>query len=76
MFVGLLEMEFLDGSMTAPSYRQILKKTILILSSGFINPHKKIRETRKLEPIHEQRFVEQKNESRQPDKNSSLCPET
>jgi hypothetical protein len=33
-----------------------------ILFSGFKNPYKKIRETRKLESVHEKHFVEQKNE--------------
>jgi hypothetical protein len=32
-------------------YRQILKKTILF--SGFKNPYKEIRETRKRESVHE-----------------------
>ncbi len=41
---------------------------ILIL---FKNPYKKIRETIKLESIHVQHFVEQKNEDRKPDKISS-----
>ncbi len=30
-------------------------------TGGFQNPYKKIRETRKLEPTHEQHFVERKN---------------
>ncbi len=54
-----------------PCYWRILKKTTLFF--GFKNT-KKIRETRKLEYIHEKHFVEQKNEGRKPD--SSLCPET
>jgi hypothetical protein len=49
---------------------QILQKTIPY--SGFKTPYKKIRETRKLESIHEKHFVEQKNEGRKLDKNSSL----
>jgi hypothetical protein len=76
------EMEFLDINLTknsslllhaihSPFYWRILKKTILFF--GFKNT-KKIRETRKLEYIHEKHFVEQKNEGRKPD--SSLCPET
>jgi hypothetical protein len=36
------------------------------------NSIQKIRETRKLESIHEWRFVEQINEGRKPEKNSSL----
>ncbi len=70
----------------APCYSQsllqywwILKK--IIHFSSFKNPYKKIRETRKLESIHRQHFVERKNEDRKPDKtrvreDSSLCPET
>jgi hypothetical protein len=54
----------------APIYLRILKKTILL--SGFKNSYKKICETRKLESVHEQHFVEQKNEGRKPDKNLSL----
>jgi hypothetical protein len=34
-----------------PFYRRILKKTILY--SGFNNPYNKIRETRKLDSMHE-----------------------
>jgi hypothetical protein len=55
-------MEFLDINLTkdlslllhaihSSFYRWILKKTIL--HSGFANLYKKIRETRKLESIHE-----------------------
>ncbi len=44
----------------------------IILFSGFKNPYKKIRETRKLESIHEKHFVEWKNEDRKPHKSSSL----
>ncbi len=52
-------------------YWRIFKQTILF--SGFKNPYKKIRETRKLESIHEKHFVERKNEGRKPDiENSSL----
>jgi hypothetical protein len=36
------------------------------------NTYKKIRETRKLESIHEKLFVERKIKGRKPDKNSSL----
>jgi hypothetical protein len=77
-------MEFLDINLTkdsslllqaihSPFYWRILKKTIL--GFGFKNT-KKIRETRKLEEIHEKHFVdvEHQNEGRKPD--SSLCPET
>jgi hypothetical protein len=78
-------MEFLDVSLTkhsslllhaihSPFYWWILKKAILFL--GFKNPCKKILETRKIESILEYHFVEQKNEGRKPDKNSSLRPET
>jgi len=66
-------MKFLDINITKDSslllyaihrlfYWLILKKTILF--SYFKNPYKKIRETRKLEFIHEQHFVERKNEGR------------
>jgi hypothetical protein len=55
-------MEFLDINFTkdsslllhaihSPFYWRILKKTILF--SGLKNPYKKIRETRKLDSIHE-----------------------
>jgi hypothetical protein len=56
-------MEFLDINLTndsslllllyiqSPFYWRILKKTILFF--GFKNHYKKIRETRKLESIHE-----------------------
>jgi hypothetical protein len=54
----------------SPFYWWILKKTILF--SGFTNPYKKIRKTRKLESIHEQYFVKRKNEGRKPDENWSL----
>jgi hypothetical protein len=46
-------------------YWRTLQKTIL--QSGFKTPYKKIRETRKLETVHEQNLVEQKNEGRKPD---------
>jgi hypothetical protein len=49
---------------------RILKKTIL--HSGFNNPYKKIRETRKLETIHDYYFVEWKNEDRKTRQNLSL----
>ncbi len=63
---------------TVPSIGGFLKKTIIF--SGFKNPHKKIRETSKLESIHVQYFVERKIEGRKLDKtrvweDSSLCPE-
>jgi hypothetical protein len=41
-------------------YWRILKKSMLF--SGFKCPYKKIRETRKLESVHEYHFVERKNE--------------
>jgi hypothetical protein len=75
-------MEFLGINLTKDSslllhaihshfYWQILKKTMLF--SGFKNPFKNIRETRKkIESIHEWHFVERKKEGRKPDKNSSL----
>ncbi len=74
-------MEFLDINLTEDSsvlldaihslfYRRILKKSIVYYD--FKNPYKKICETKKLESLHEQHFVERKNESRKPDKNSSL----
>ncbi len=74
-------MEFLDINLTkdsspllhaihSPLYWRIVKK--IIFFSGFKNPYKKIRETRKLESIHEKHFVEWKNEDRKPHKNSSL----
>ncbi len=43
-----------------------------MLFSGFKNPFERIRETKKLESIHEYHFVERKNEGRKRDKNSSL----
>jgi len=66
-------MEFLNISLTkdsslllhvihSPFYCRILKKTIRY--SGFKNTYKKIPETRELESIHEQHFVERKNEGR------------
>jgi hypothetical protein len=48
----------------------VLKKTILFF--GFKNLYKKIRETKKLESIHEYHFVERENKGRKLDKNSSL----
>jgi hypothetical protein len=66
-------MEFLDINLTKGSsllLHAILKE--IIFFSGFKNPHKKIRETKQLEPIHEWHFVEQENEGRKPDKKSSL----
>ncbi len=60
---GVTEMEFLDNSLTKDSshlldaiHWRISKKTILF--SGFNNPYKKIRETRKPQSIHELHFVE------------------
>jgi hypothetical protein len=74
------ELKFSDISLTKysslllhaihrPDFWWILKKTRLF--SGFKNPDKKIREIRKLESIHEERFVGLENEGRKPDKNSS-----
>jgi hypothetical protein len=59
----------------ATSYSQSLPRRILtILYSGFNNPilTNKIRETRKLNSIHEQHFVERINEGRKPHKNLNL----
>ncbi len=75
------EVKFLDISLTKDSsllldaihclfYWRFLKKTILL--SRLKNLYKKICETRKLKSIHEKHFVEQKNEGRKSDKNSSL----
>jgi hypothetical protein len=61
-------MEFLDISLSkdssillhavhSPFYLRILQKTIFY--SGFKNPHEEIRETRKLESIHEKYFVKE-----------------
>ncbi len=52
--------------------------TEIMLFSGFKNPYKKIRVTRKLESIHEQDFVEWKNygSKTRVREHSSLCPET
>ncbi len=47
------EMKFMD------IYWRILKK--ILLFSGFKNPYRKIRKTRKLESINEHHCVEQKN---------------
>jgi hypothetical protein len=74
-------MEFLDINITkdssslfraihSPFYWRISKKTILF--SGFKNPYKKSAKQENFEPIHEKHFVEQKNEGRKPDKNSTL----
>jgi hypothetical protein len=75
-------MEFVDINLTkdsrlllhaihSPFFWRILKKTVPC--SGFNNPYKKIRETRKLESIHNSTYiVEWKNGGRKPDKNSSL----
>ncbi len=51
----------------SPFYWRILKKTILPLVSIILT-----KETRKLEFIHEEHFVERKNEGRKPDQNLSL----
>jgi hypothetical protein len=75
ILIQCTEMEFLGISFTKDSslllhaihshfYWQVLKKTMLF--SGFKNPFKKIRETRKLD------FVEGTNEGRKPDKNLRL----
>jgi len=44
---------FLLRPIYSPFYWWMLKKTIPVLFSGLKNPCKKIRETRKLKPIHE-----------------------
>jgi hypothetical protein len=81
------EMEFLNISLTkdaflllydihSPFYWRILKKTKLY--SGFNNPFKKIYETRKLEFIREDHFVDRgriQTKTRVSEE-SSLCPET
>jgi hypothetical protein len=64
------ESSLLLSAIHSPFYWRYLKKTIFY--SGNFNTYNKIREIRKLESIHEQHFVERKNESRKPDKNSSL----
>ncbi len=51
-------------------YRWILQK--ILLCYGFKTPCKSIREIKKFNSIHEWHFVEQKNEERKPDKDSSL----
>jgi hypothetical protein len=66
-------MEFLNINLT--KYLNLLFHAIhspfywwkTILFSGFTNPCKKIRKTRKIVSIHEQYFVERKNEGRKPD---------
>ncbi len=76
------EMEFMDMDINLTKgsslllhavhslfYWRILKTIILL--SGFKNPYRKIRETRKLESIHEYHCVERKNEGRKPMKNLS-----
>jgi hypothetical protein len=74
-------MEFLDINLTKDS--SLLLHAIhslftggflmkIRLSSSFKNTYKKIRETRKLESIREQHFVERKNEASKPDKDLSL----
>jgi hypothetical protein len=60
------DMSLLLLAILIPFYWRILKKTILL--SGFKNSYKNIFETRKLESIHEQHFVDQKNEDRKSDK--------
>ncbi len=73
-------MEFLDINLTkdsnlllrvihSPFYQRILKKT---RPFPFKNSYKNIRETRKLEFIHEQHYAERKKERRKLEKNSSL----
>jgi hypothetical protein len=63
--IAYAEMEFLDINLTkdlslllhaihSPFHWRISKKTILF--SGFRNPFKKIRETRKLESFHEKQL--------------------
>jgi hypothetical protein len=47
-------------------------KRKIILFSGFKNPYRKIRKTRKLESINEHHCVEQKNEGRKTNKKLSL----
>jgi hypothetical protein len=75
------EMEFTDINLTKDLslllyaihslfYWRILKKSILF--SGFKNPYRKIRKTRKLQSINEHHCVEQKIEGRKPNKNLSL----
>ncbi len=59
-------MEFLNINLT----KDFIKKSILF--SGFKNPYTKIPDTRKLESIHYQHFIEHKNEGGKPVKNSSL----
>ncbi len=70
-------MEFLDINLKTPVFCSMLftvpstsgfKKNPY--SSGFKNPYKKIRETRKIESIHELHFVWRKNDGRKPDKNA------
>ncbi len=85
LFFPFPEMEFLDTSLRkyssvllyaihSPFYWRIFKKAIVYSSLIRVLKilTKKIRETRKLESIHEQHFVERKNEDRKPDKNSKL----
>jgi hypothetical protein len=67
------EMEFLDVNLTKDS--SLLLHAIhspFLLYSGLKKNIKKIRETRKLEFVHEKHSVERKNEGRKPDKNPSL----
>ncbi len=72
-----LEMKFLDITLTKVS--SLLLHAIQSLLLAYRKPHstlvcktlkpmQKIRETRKLESIHEKHFVEQKSEGRKPDK--------
>ncbi len=56
------------AAINSPFLWWILKKSIFF--SGFKDPYRN--ETRKLESIHKQHFVERKNEGRKPDKNWSL----
>jgi hypothetical protein len=84
------EMEFLDINLTrrlesfAPCYSQSLSLRILqanIPYTGIKNPGKKIRETRKLDSVHEKHVVEWKKEGRkirqkvESEKTQVLCPE-
>jgi hypothetical protein len=79
MYATYTEMEFLVINLTKDSSLLLHAMHSPFSSSpdGFYGkPYstlvQKIRETRRLESIHEQPFVEWKNESRKPDKNSSM----
>jgi len=54
-----IDLRLLLHAILSSFYWRIFKQTILF--SDFKNPYKKIRETRKLESIHEKHFVERKN---------------